>query len=300
MFKNKSYHKITIVIFISVLSFSAFAGEWNVPADKKAKNSNIQFTPSTAKQGEDIFTKNCMSCHGNPGKGNSLKSLNPMPPDLAGASTQKLTDGELFYIITTGRQIMPSFANVFSEDERWKIISYIRSFNKNYVQTVSKSEPNKSKLVKLNLNFDSKSNKIKVLAVANEKTGTVILHDDEISLFANRYFGRLQIDESVKTDAKGEAEFNFPKDLPGDKSGNIDLVVKISDDNYGEIETVNKMKIGIPTDKPSLTQKRAIWNVVQKAPIWLLLTYTICVLIVISCFLYIFYNLYRIFKIGKN
>jgi mono/diheme cytochrome c family protein len=299
MFKTKSYYIITILVFFTVLSFNAIAEEWNIPADKKAKNSNIQFTPAIARQGEDIFTKNCVSCHGNPGKNNSLKSLTPIPPDLSGAKTQQRTDGDLFYIITTGRMIMPSFANVLSEDERWKIISYIRSFNKNYVQVVSKFDSNKSKLVKIDMSFDSKSKIIKVVAAANEDTGKVKLHDDEISLFVNRYFGRLQIENSVKTNEAGEAEFQFPTDLPGDKDGNVELIVKMSDDKYGEIESISKLKIGIPTYKPSLTQNRAIWNVGKKAPYWILFTYLICVLIVISTFTYIIYNLYNIFKIGK-
>lgn len=296
MYKNYINYKITTILIATIFSFNTFGQNWDVPADKKAKNSYIKFDDATSKEGEVIYTKNCVSCHGNPGKGNSLKTLKPIPPDLSSAQTQNLTDGELFYILVTGRMLMPSFQNVLSENERWKVISYIRSFNKKYVQVLSKNDPTKSKLVKINASFDNKTNKIRVDVKANEPKGIVALKDAEIVLFAKRYFGRLQIDKTLRVDNEGIATFNFPSDLPGDKAGNVELIVKVNDEVYGEIESQSKLKIGIPTDKPGLTEKRAIWNVMAKAPIWLLVTYTFSLLLVISCFLYIFYNLYRIQK----
>jgi hypothetical protein len=298
MCKKNNGFRISTIIIVSFFCLQLFAQDWNIPVDKKAKNSYIPFTGVTAKDGETLFTKNCMSCHGNPGKNNSLKSLKPIPPDLAGTITQKRTDGDLFYILTTGRVIMPSFKNVLSEDQRWELISYIRTFNKSYVQTLSKFDPHKSKLVKIEMTFDKNTHLIRVLAVATEKTGTVILKDDEVELFANRYFGRLRIDKSLRTNNEGIAFFKFPNDLPGDKAGNIHLIAKISDENYGEVEYKNQLKIGIPTDKPGLTDKRAIWNVLVKAPVWLIITYTSCVLFFGLFLLYILYSLWKLKKAG--
>jgi len=298
MYKKNIGFRISTIIIGSLFCLQLFAQDWDIPADKKAKNSYIPFTGVTAKAGEDLFTKNCMSCHGNPGKGNSLKTLKPIPPDLSGPVTQKRTDGDLFYILTTGRQIMPSFKNILSEDQRWELISYIRSYNKSYVQVLSKFDPRKSKLVKLTLSFDEKTHLVRLLAKANEKTGTVILKGDEVELYANRYFGRLQIDKSLQTDNEGSAYFKFPKDLPGDKSGIVELIVKISDDNYGEVEYQKKMKTGIPTNIPGLTEKRAIWNVLEKSPVWLIITYTSCVLFFGLFFLFILYSLWKLKKAG--
>lgn len=294
--------KILLTSFVSLtLTINTFAANnWNVPADKKDKNSYIKFDAASASQGEAIYTKNCASCHGNPGKNNSLKSLTPVPPDLSSAKTQELTDGELFYILSTGRMVMPSFKNVLSEDERWKAISYIRSFNKNYVQKLSKFDPNKSKLVKVDLKYDAATHSIKAIVIANEKTGKVAVKDAEIGLFATRYFGRLQIDKATRTDKDGIANFSFPKNLPGDKTGTVELVVKVNAENYGEIEAINKMKIGIPTDKPGLTQKRAIWNVVTKAPYWIIGLYTFGILCFAAILVYIFLNLRKLFKSEKK
>ena len=298
MYKKNIGLQLSTIIVVCLLSLQTFAQSWNIPADKKAKNSYIQFTPSTAREGEDLYNKNCMSCHGNPGKGNSMKALNPVPPDLGGTVTQQRTDGDLFYIITTGRAIMPSFKDIFSEEARWNLISYIRSFNKQYVQVLSRFNPLKAKLVKFNLVYIPLTHMIRVAVVANETTGKVVLKNDVVALYAKRYFGRLQLDKVMNTNEDGIAFFNFPTDLPGDKSGNVILIAKVSDDIYGEAEYQQKFKIGIPTDKPPLTQKRAIWNVVEKAPVWLLATYTTGILVVGLFLLYILSMLRKLKKSG--
>jgi hypothetical protein len=298
MYKKNIGLQLSTILVVCLLSLQSFAQRWDIPADKKAKNSYIPFTAVTAKEGEALYTKTCLSCHGNPGKGNSLKTLKPIPPDLTSSTTQQRTDGDLFYILTTGRVIMPSFKNVFSEDERWKIISYLRSFNKQYVQVLSKFDPRKSKLVKFTLAYDPATQLIRMDVKATEKTGIVLLKNDEVELYVNRYFGRLKIDKSQTTTADGIAYFKFPKDIPGDKSGNLELIAKVSDDNYGEVEYQQKLKLGIPTDMPPLTQKRAIWNVVEKAPIWLMATYTTGVMVVGLFLLYILFNLWKLKKSG--
>jgi len=40
-----------------------------------------------------------------------------------------MTDGELFWKITAGRKPMPSFETKLSEDERWMLVDYIRTFS---------------------------------------------------------------------------------------------------------------------------------------------------------------------------
>jgi len=299
--KNIDFKVVFTVLLTALFYLQPFAQQgWDVPADKKAKNSYIKFDGASAKEGEAIYTKTCLSCHGNPTKGNSMKSLKPVPPDLSGAQTQKLTDGELFYILNTGRVIMPSFSNVLSESDRWKVISYIRSFNNSYIQVLSKTDPTKSKLVKINLKYDSLQSVIHVQVTAAEKSGVVALKNAEVVLFAARYFGRLQIDKTSHTDNNGMAMFSYNKTLPGDKLGNVDLIVKVNDDAYGEIESQSKMKIGMPTDKPSLTEKRAIWNVLVKAPIWIIMLYTSGVLVFGAFLLFLLYNLYKLRKLGEK
>jgi len=285
---------------IFVCSTVQAQNNWNVPADQKAKNSYIKFDAASAKEGEAIYTKSCASCHGNPTQGNVMKSLNPVPPDLGMGKTQALTDGELIYILNTGRGLMPSFKNVLSESERWKVISYMRSFNKNYVQVLSKTDPTRSARVQVSTIFDAARSSIKISVNAKEKAGVVALKNTEVSAFVKRYFGNLQIGKTARTNDGGQIEFVMPKDIPGDKNGNIEIVVKINDEVYGEVERKKNMKIGVPTDKPALNAERAIWNVLAKVPIWLLITYVSIVLGVAAVIGYVVLNLLKIKKSGIN
>jgi len=293
--------KIVALAVVSVFFLQSFAqNSWNVPANQKAKNSYLKFDAATTGQGEAIYSKNCTSCHGDMTKGNSMKSLNPVPPDLSTKGTQALTDGELFYILSTGRAVMPNFSSVLSEEERWKVISYIRSFNKSYVQVVSKFDPNKAKLVKVSMNFDPKTNQVNVDVKANEKTGVISVKDAEVGLFVSRYFGKLQIEKTIRTNADGQAVFNFPKDIPGDKTGTVELVVKLNAENYGEIESSTKLQLGIPNDKPALTDKRAIWGTLAKAPFWIIILYSAGVLAFGAVLLYLIFALNKIRKSGNS
>ncbi len=294
--------KIAIILgFTGLINFQSFAqNNWDVPADKKSKNSNIEFNSGTAKEGEGIYNTNCKSCHGDIGKNNSLQSLKPVPPDLSSAQSKALLDGELFHILNVGRGLMPSFKEVLPESDRWKVIAYMRSYDKDYVQIISKTDPAKANLVKIKMVFDSINSKLNVEVVANEKAGIVKLKNAEIALFVTRHFGKMQLDKTLRTDNNGNASFDFPKDLPGDKVGNVELIVRVNDEIYGEIESISKFKIAVPTDKPSLTEKRAMWNVLAKAPIWLILLYLSGVLLATGVILYIIYNLYKLSKSNNN
>lgn len=272
-----------------------------VPEANKVMTSQIVFNASTSKEGQSIYDKNCVSCHGNPGKGNFLLAFTPPPADLATKIPQIQTDGELFYRTSEGNLIMPKFKNTLTAVERWKIVSYIRSFNKKYVQpAIIKTANLLAKTVQIDIKYDSISSRISILALSVIKKDTIRLKGSEGLLFVKRYFGRLQIGAMTKTNNKGIATFDFPKNLPGDKDGIIELETRINDTIYGEIIKSNKLKIGIPTNKPSLTEKRAMWNVESKAPIWLLITYFSILTGVWVTIAYIIFNLFRIKKLNTK
>ena len=60
------------------------------------------------------------------------------------------------------------------------------------------------------------------------------------------------------------------------------------------------MAIGVPTNRPPLNEQRALWNVVQKAPIWLLITYISGVLAVWGFIFLVLFKLRAIFELGKK
>jgi len=295
--------RIFLLLYIlSLFAFAASAQEWIVPPENGARLSTFAFTDSTRKAGGDLFNLNCKSCHGDPGKNNAVK-LVPPPPDPVSEQMQKNTDGAFFYKVAVGRGLMPSFKNTLSATDIWKIISYLRGFNDKYVQEVAKQlAPGISlEQVAMNLTWNKEKKQVQV-AVSSLKEGTRLpVAGAELKLFAQRYFGNLQVDEARVTDSQGVALFNFPVTLPGDSTGMVQLLVKPTDETaFGEAKTMAALEIGVPTYRPPLNEQRALWNVVQKTPIWLLLTYVFSVLTVWALIVYVMLQLRLLFKSGAD
>ncbi len=275
--------------------------EWIVPADKAKVLSPIKFSDETRQTGATLYATYCKQCHGDPGKGNSI-ALVPPPPDPATEKMQHNPDGSIFYMVNEGRGPMPSFKNTLTSFNIWNIISFIRSFNPKYVQQVAPQERSGPHIKNTTIQIAWIPDYFQLTAkVSGEKNNTIRpIAGAEIKLFAKRYFGTLLIDGTKTTDSTGKAVFNFPTDLPGDSSGVISMYAKLSDEaSYGEIRKDTSLTIGVPTWKPPLNEKRAMWNIVQKAPLWILLTYSIVVLSVWTIIFYIIYQLAIIFKLGK-
>src|SRR5215472_19370819 len=76
----------------------------------------------------------CTLCHGVDGRGRTSIGANEClrVPDLHSDLTERMSDGEIHYIIQNGVQLtgMPALQGTYSESdtESWKLVSYIRSF----------------------------------------------------------------------------------------------------------------------------------------------------------------------------
>ena len=294
---------ITLIAYFLCININiSYAQEWIVPENKLKKTSSFEFSSTTISEGESIYLKTCQSCHGFPGKGN-FALLTPSPGDPATERFQKQNDGALFFKLTNGRGLMPSFKNVLSEIDRWKIISFIRSFNTTYKQPPlsAPSTGCKGCVTEIVLNYLKDSSKIHLKAIGSNNGVKTAIADAEVSLFIERYFGDMQIGKTVYTDSSGSYTFNYSGNIPGDKSGKLTFIARITDEKmFGETQDTIEMQIGIPTDKPPLNDKRAMWNVVSKAPLWLVFSYSAVVLGVIICLLYIIFQLFMLKKRTNN
>jgi mono/diheme cytochrome c family protein len=289
--------KSLLIAFLAITMARLSAQTWEVPEDKKARVSPFKFSSETVAKGQDIFKRNCTSCHGEPTKGN-FQPLVPPPGDPATDKFQKQLDGALFYKMTTGRGPMPTFKEILTEDERWDVISYFRSFNKTYVQPdIAAGGQTAGQVAKLAVTYDSIRNKLNVFVTDTVKKP---LKGANITVLVKRYFGNMAVADASSTNEKGYVSFQIPKDIPGDKDGNIELIVKLSNESGSDIKKSIKLAIGVPTNKPPLTQSRAMWNISIKAPIWLLLSYTLVVVGIWSFLIYIVLQLVKIKKSSKN
>jgi len=102
-----------------------------IPAGARSQTNSIALTPQTLREARLHFADHCAVCHGNNGDGETLfgEGLYPRPPDLRLPETQKLSDGELFWIIENGVRFtgMPAFSgHGAAEDDSWKLVHFIR------------------------------------------------------------------------------------------------------------------------------------------------------------------------------
>jgi len=275
---------------------------WEVPSDRNAKLSTAAFTEQNQNLGRDLYQANCKSCHGDPGRNNAIK-LVPPPPDPATVRMQQNSDGSLHYKISEGRGPMPSFKNVLTAADIWNVIAYLRSFNKDYKQQLAiKPTFGGEAFDKVDLKLTTDPDHKAIVAQVTGVKGSLVkpIAGLEVKLFVQRYFGNLVVDKPIDTDPEGKARFNFPRDLPGDASGNITLLAQLSNEElFGLVKTESVMAIGIPTNRPALNEQRALWNVGQKAPIWLLITYLSTVLVVWGFIVVVLLKLRKIFKLGE-
>jgi mono/diheme cytochrome c family protein len=102
------------------------------PAGARQLRNPVPAGGETLARARAHFADHCATCHGNDGKGETTigKNLYPKPPDMSGAPTQSLSDGELFYTIKNGIRLsgMPAWGNDTAEDDRdsWGLVHFIR------------------------------------------------------------------------------------------------------------------------------------------------------------------------------
>jgi mono/diheme cytochrome c family protein len=102
-----------------------------IPKSARKLQNPVTDTPENLRDARLHFADHCAICHANDGSCDTPfgRSLYPKPPDLRRPLTQKLTDGEIFWIIENGVRFtgMPAFGGGHdSEEDSWKLVRFIR------------------------------------------------------------------------------------------------------------------------------------------------------------------------------
>ncbi len=101
-----------------------------IPEDAQALQNPVPASAENLRDARLHFADHCAICHGNDGSGDTMigRGLYPKPPDLRLPETQKLADGELFWVIENGVRFtgMPAFSSPGSQNDSWKLIDFIR------------------------------------------------------------------------------------------------------------------------------------------------------------------------------
>lgn len=93
--------------------------------------SPLEVNEDVIAEGKALYERFCQHCHGEKGQGDGLvgQVLLGVPAYNAGA-TKDLPEGHIFHVITHGIRRMGAHGSQLSIEERWKIVSYVQTLQK--------------------------------------------------------------------------------------------------------------------------------------------------------------------------
>lgn len=100
----------------------------------QAGRANINPIPRTKAnllRGQQLFNTYCIVCHGPYGEGDGyVVPKFPRPPSLQSDKIRGYADGSIYHVITMGQNLMSSYASQIAQEDRWKVVHYIRALHK--------------------------------------------------------------------------------------------------------------------------------------------------------------------------
>lgn len=97
-------------------------------AGENLKNP-IAFNDKIGAEGKELYGMFCVHCHGKKGQGDgSIVQNDKFPPlPVKFAPGLDISEGKMFHTITYGKGLMGPHASQLNQEERWKLVHYIRT-----------------------------------------------------------------------------------------------------------------------------------------------------------------------------
>ena len=111
----------------------------------------VPVTSATLARGRERYNISCLPCHGATGDGNGItKKIGAMAvvANLHDQRIAKLSDGELFHVISQGRNLMQGYASNIEINDRWAIVAYVRALQRARLATLEEVPPTDRALLK--------------------------------------------------------------------------------------------------------------------------------------------------------
>lgn len=90
-------------------------------------NPYINEKDAFEKDGEVLYGKFCVHCHGATGAGDGkVGGKLPGPPPAYNGTLKNLPEGKIFHTLTYGKGSMGSHASQLTQEERWKLVFYVQ------------------------------------------------------------------------------------------------------------------------------------------------------------------------------
>ena len=106
--------------------------EYKIPPEAAAKANPVKPGPESLAKGKKLYGFACAMCHGESGdgKGDMATDMKNVTDFTKPDALKNRTDGELFYIIRTGKGEMPPEGDRAKDDDIWNMVNYVRSLAK--------------------------------------------------------------------------------------------------------------------------------------------------------------------------
>jgi mono/diheme cytochrome c family protein len=131
--KNRYSFLIVLVVICNTGFVFSQNPNWIAPSTSNNLINPFKGNVNATKEGKMIYSQMCILCHGIQGKGNGEAglSLERKPANFLALKVVNQTDGNIFWKITNGKAPMATYEELLTDDQRWKLVNYIRELEIN-------------------------------------------------------------------------------------------------------------------------------------------------------------------------
>lgn len=131
-------HKMTMLEPVeNTVSRNTYIDDVGIAADDYASAESNLTSPfaldsaAVIKDGQALYLRFCEHCHGEKGAGDGLVGgVFKGVPTYNSAAIKDKGPGHIYWVITNGKGRMGAHASQLSPEERWKIVSYVQTLQK--------------------------------------------------------------------------------------------------------------------------------------------------------------------------
>lgn len=130
--KGAGYMTILVLLWCGMVALVDMPGDpWKAPPEADRLIDPLVDDAKAIVRGQKVFSSLCWTCHGTAGKGDgpAAAGLPIQPANFSDPSVQAQSNGALFWKITHGRGVMPTYQEALSREERWAVVHYLRTLS---------------------------------------------------------------------------------------------------------------------------------------------------------------------------
>jgi mono/diheme cytochrome c family protein len=136
---KNNYLLLVVLVLMLIGSNKIIAQEnsrWVAPANSNNLKNPFDGNKTSVAEGQEIYNQMCVLCHGLKGNGNgeARLTLEKKPANFLALKVVNQTDGNIFWKITNGKPPMASYEELLTDDQRWKLVNYIRKLEVNKIK----------------------------------------------------------------------------------------------------------------------------------------------------------------------